>query len=129
MNYLKALKKFKDDNEKIKKFVRCFCEEDWQGGQIDKLSAVFESSTNIEHLLVCAGSSSYILVSPKEYYKASVLGAHYATTHQLNNILLVTPTSEKSSNLEGVIENARGKGFLSDKMMDAIKAHEVIEPF
>ena len=129
MNYFEAVSKFKKQEKMIKSFVECFVEDDKSGRQIQDLSSFLESSTEVKHIVVNQDSSLYMLVSPNQYYLASVLGSQYAATHGLSNIALVTPTGETTKNLSGVVENAKNSEILTKKMLSKIESFEERTPF
>ena len=71
----------------------------------------------------------YMLVSPKQYYQASVLGSQYALSHQLNNVALVAPTGENLTNLSAVVSNAKNTQMIDEKMLNKIDSYEENTPF
>jgi len=115
MKYYEALSKFKKQDKLLKSFVKCFVEDDKYGSQLDELSSFFESSTDIKYILIIQDSSLCMLVSPKHYYLASVLGSQYALTHKLSNIALITPTGETTKNLNAVITNTKQTQMINEK--------------
>ena len=129
MNYAEAMAKLKKQQKMIKNSVRCFVENDKFGQQLNELSAFFQSQTDIKHIVISQDASQYMLVAPKHYYLASVLGAQYALSHELNNIALITPTGEFTTNLGAIISSPEATQILDGKMIDKIASHEERTPF
>ena len=129
MKYFEAVDKFKQQQKMIQSCVKCFEEEDSHGTELEELSAFLNAETKIKNIVVAQASSLYLMVNPKDYYLTSVVGAHYAKNHGLNNIKLVSPTGEKSSDLEAIIAFDSNQDILDKKVLEKIESFNQCQPF
>ena len=128
MKHSDAISKFNSQVKMIKGSAMCFI-EDLHGRELEELGAFFNTETNIKSVVVIKDSKLCMLVSPHQYYLAGVLGSQYAITNELNNIELVLPTGETTTNFSAVVKNAQGTQLLDEKTLKKIETYDENSPF
>ena len=130
MNYFEAKAKFRKQCTMIKGGVICFVEDAYGRRQLEELGAFFDSATNIKQIIIIKDSKLCMLVSPKQYYKALVVGSKYAITHELNDIKMALPNEETAIiNGSAVVENEQASQFLNKKTLNKIETFDENTPF
>ena len=127
MNNFEA--KFKKQQQTIKDYVKCFMEDSAYGNQLEELSAFFESHTSIKHVTIIQGKNIVMLVHPRRYYEASVIGAKYATAHELSMLSLVNVDGTITKDFRALLADPKSKNVLTDKMVGNIEEFGNIIPF
>lgn len=127
MNTFEA--KFKKQQQTIKDYVKVFMEDSAYGNQLEELSAFFESHTRIKYITIIQGKNVAMLVHPRRYYEASVIGAKYATAHELSMLSLVNVDGTITKDFSALLADHKSKNVLTDKVVDKIEEFGNIIPF
>ena len=127
MNSFEA--KFKKQQQTIKDYVKVFMEDSAYGNQLEELSAFFESKTKIKNIMIIQGKNIVMLVHPRQYYAASVIGAKYATAHELSMLSLVNVDGTITKDFRALLADPKSKNVLTDKVVDKIEEFGNIIPF
>ena len=75
------------------------------------------------------GKNIVMLVHPRQYYAASVIGAKYATAHELSMLSLVNVDGTITKDFRALLADPKSKNVLTDKMVGKIEEFGNIIPF
>lgn len=129
MRYSDVTSKFQKQQKVIKDYVKCFQEDSANANQLNELSSFFESETKIKNIMIIQGKKIVMLVNPRQYYAASVIGAKYATMHELSMLELVDKSGKATKDFSALLNDSKSSSVLTDKMLTKIEEFGNIIPF